>query len=246
MRSNYATDEAEITPQKLPRSGLFDPELRAPENDPGIESCKGRVRKYLPDKGDKAWLEGFVWKGVYLKAYSRVDGKKAKAEVNALKEIAIEYLQTESSFRLDPGAKPETSFLDGLNNNPKAKFLNFLLPLVAVVESPSFTLLGSPVIINRKHGSDEARVSEPGRFFRRSLYLNSLEAGNLRFQVSSGEENSTVMQTPNSSAVWGGSGSLNAVLTNVRNLRPRHEPVCLMYLVNQDPNTNIVYFDPPE
>lgn len=230
-------------------------DLKLPENSSDPESSKGPFHKYLPHHSSPIWLEGFIWRGVFLKMFSRVDGKKVKAEIKGLGNIAVEYLQTETSFKINfqnivKEKLQENSFLDtNVKNDPMNcpfKFINFILPLICLIESPSWILLGTPIIYNKKHGNEDLKVSEISNYFKRSLFINNLTSQNLKFYFSNSEETSTVFQTPNSSATYINPNNLNSIINNIKNIMPKHDPIYLMYLINQDPNTNIVYFDTPE
>ena len=258
VKSNYMSDENDTSNlNKFNKSSAFTllQDLKLPENSNEKEISRGRFQKYLPHHTSPLWFEGFIWRGVYLKMYSRVEGKRIKAEIKALKNLAVEYLQTESSFKLDfqnimKEKMNENSFLDVNFKTDQThgafKYVNFILPLICFVESPSWVLLGSPIIYNKRNGNEDVKIMDPASYFKRSLYLNNLSNNNLKFHFANFEENSTVFQTPNSSTSWVNSNNLNSIINNVKNLIPKHDPVCLMYLINQDPNTNIVYFDTPE
>ena len=212
----------------------------------------------MPHHTSPIWFQGFIWRGVYLKMFSRVDGKTIKAEIKGLKNLAIEYLQTENSFKIDfqkliKEKIHDNSFLDAninkpndQNNNFPFKYINFILPLICYIESPSWVLLGTPLIFNKKHGHEELKIHDISQYFKKSLYLNNLSNQHLKFHFTNYEETSTVFQTPNSSATFMNPNNLNSIINNVKTLIPRQDPVYLMYLINQDPNTNIVYFDTPE
>ena len=230
-------------------------ELRLPENSLETENHKGPFQKYLPHHASPIWFEGFIWRGVYLKMFSRVNGKKIKAEIKGLKNIAIEYLQTESSFKIDfqnimKDKINDNSLFDvNLKNDPNNcpfKYVNFIMPLICYIESPSWMLLGSPIIYNKKHGNEDLKISGISNYFKRSLFLNNLANQHLKFHFTNYEETSTLFQTPNSSTTIINPNNLNSIISNIKNIMPKQDAVCLMYLINQDPNTNIVYFDTPE
>ena len=55
----------------------------------------------LPDPLSPLWHKGFIWKKVFFKLYSKKQAGKVKKEVKALKHIAIEYLQTENTLKVN-------------------------------------------------------------------------------------------------------------------------------------------------
>lgn len=229
-------------------------EIKLPEGANPENHQKGPFQKYLPHQTSPLWFKGFIWRGVYFKIYSKIEGKKIKAELKSLKYLAIEHLQTETSFKLNiqtlmKEKLKENNLLDPhLKNdvNNPFKYLNFIMPIICIVESSSWILLGTPVIYNKKHGSEDLKVSDVSNYFKKSLHLYNLANENLKFHFPNFEETSTLFQTPNSSATVINPNNLNSIITNTKNIIPKHDPSCVMYLINQDPNTNIVYFDTPE
>lgn len=228
-------------------------ELKLPEGD-SREFSRGPFQKHLPHHTSPLWFQGFIWRGVYLRVYSKIDGIKIKSEVKGLKCLAIEHLQTETSFKLNfqtimKEKIKDNGFLDTNIKNDMSnayKYINFLMPLICYVESLSWILVGTPIIYNKKHGNEELRVTEITNYFKKSLYLNNLTNDHLKFNFSNFEETSTLFQTPNSSATFVNPNNLNSIISDIRNIIPKHDPICVMYLINQDVNTNIVYFDTPE
>jgi len=258
VKSYNMSDDNDTNHNKFNKSSAFTllQDLKLPENSNESDIQKGPFQKYLPHHSSPLWFEGFIWRGVYFRMYSRVEGKRIKAEIKGLKDLAVEYLQTETSFKVDfqnimkEKMNNENSFLD---LNPKHdqthnayKFINFILPLICYIESPTWVLLGTPIIYNKRHGNEDLKIADAANYFKRTLYFNNLSNTNLKFHFTNYEETSTVFQTPNSSTTWINPNNLNSIINNVKNLIPKHDPVYLMYLINQDPNTNIVYFDTPE
>lgn len=183
--------------------------------------------------------------------YSKKDAKKIKSELKMLKNLAIEYLQSESTFKLDNQSKDKMSEsyieiknIKNIENSANYKYINFILPLICYVESSSWILLGTPYIYNKRN--EDHKIRNLNDYFQQSLFLSSLNQKNLKYHYKMYEESSTILLTPNSSATLSVTNTLNVIITNVFNILPKQANTCLMYVINQDHNTNVVYFDPPE
>jgi len=122
---------------------------------------QGNPQNYYTDFPEifaPAWQEGFVWKGVYLKLFSKQDSQKLKKELKALKHLGIEFLQTETSVKITenlPSILNPNDSIDASRSSPSGQTLTTLLPLLCTIESSSWVLLGTPILPIRKGLSDD-------------------------------------------------------------------------------------------
>ncbi len=131
-----------------------------------FDSSSGNIyAKDLPEATLTVWVKGFIWKGVFFKAYSKKEAQALKREMRALKHLAIEYLQTEACFKFVEGQG-----ITGMNvagggvnesvsqdiNKASNQSLQVILPLICSVESSSWILVGSPVFPRKKWGLEDS------------------------------------------------------------------------------------------
>ncbi len=125
----------------------------------------------LPSAGSKLWSAGFVWKGVFLRLLSKKGAKGLKAEIKALKHLAIEYFQSDFLIKYYDCQQVQSFHSQkhynnsDLNAQEKPQLLNhqipsvlqqystiaLVLPLISYVESSSWVLYGSPVVYHKKN-----------------------------------------------------------------------------------------------
>lgn len=167
-----------------------------------------------------------------------------------MKVIELEYLQSEYIFKLDSDKESLKEILNELNVKPNndhvsEKYLNFIMPLICYVESTSWILVGTPITYLKK--KEEVKIKECAYYFKNSLYLRNLSMKNLKFHSKLNDEPTiNIPPTPNSSAIFGSSNTINAVITNVEGVLPKLRDACLLYIINQDLYSNVVYIDRPE
>lgn len=174
--------------------------------------------------------------------------KQIKNEIKALKVLEVEYLQSEYIFKLDPAKESLKESLNELNvksnDHISEKYLNFIMPLICYVESTSWILVGTPITYLKT--KEDPKIKECSYYFKNSLFLRNLSMKNLRFHSRINDESANIPHTPNSSAIFGPSNSINAIITNVEGILPKLRDACLLYIINQDLFSNVVYIDPPE
>jgi len=139
----------------------------------------------FPEIFSPAWQEGFVWKGVYLKMYSKKDSQKLKKELKALKHLGIEYLQTETSVKLTENLPSILNPNDSIDasRSYSGQTLTTLLPLICTVESSSWVLLGTPIFPARKGLSDDYLYklnNEINNLFKNTFLLTNLSMRNFK------------------------------------------------------------------
>ena len=212
----------------------------------------------LPEAVSNVWAKGFIWKGVFLKRYSKKEAERLKQEMRSLKQLAVEYLQTESLFR----------FSDGNTNMPSMSLINMneslsqdagraatqiiqvILPLITVVESSSWVLLGTPIFPKQKNGSEDnflRALQEPGIAFHNSYLLSNTNHNNYKVYNKPEDLTGTLQ-----SGVFSGLGSFVAptvsfaLLSNTQRVMPRLPKVQVMFMIAQDDSVNIMFTEFPK
>ena len=235
--------------------GLFG--FRGPTFEP-----RRNFYQELPDPMSAAWQEGFIWKGVFFKLYSKREGEKLKAEMKALKHLGVEYLQTEASTRVIETFSHSTNNLSEISETGKpvaTQVINVLLPLVCTVESSSWILLGTPVFSIKKSVADDQAtkvVIESAAAFKSTFLLSGLTSKNFKV-YNKGEELGSAPSYSNagsaghhSSYLPGnpGMGSLNStflLLTNVSKTLTTLPKINIMFILNQEPNAHVTFLEFP-
>jgi len=194
----------------------------------------------LPDIYSPLWHLGFVWKGVYFKLYSKRNAKQLKKEIKALKHIAIEYLQAETSIKLSDSIPHFGEQVD----KSQGIVLNVILPLMTLVESSSWVLFGTPIFPLKKTGGDDVsnKLAQEGcNMFKNTLLLSTLTPKNFRAFYK--HEDPTLNPISPTSA---GSGYNQFIMIHnvAKNVIPLPK-VDMMFVINQDPNAQITYLDYP-
>ena len=200
----------------------------------------------FPEILSSSWEEGFIWKGVYLKLYSKNDAQSLKKELKVLKHLGIEYLQTETSMRITDNMhsislNPNES-LEGLraNNGP---ILSVILPLICTVEGSSWVLLGTPIFpIKTKPAEDYMlRLShEVNNMFRNTFLLSNMNIKN--FKVYNKLEDGQQKVAHHSSSQNNNSFLL---LSNVGKSIASLPKENILMVINQDPNVPISFLEYP-
>ena len=204
----------------------------------------------LPHFSLGVWQTGFVWRGVHLKLLSKKKAKRLKAEIKALKQVAVEYLQTEciTKFQDFQGnfSLINESLQDIGNKSTYSSniYLNFILPLIAYCESSSWILIATPFINNKKLSIEEflQRANyEVGTSFKNSILMSNLNFLNLKCYAKSLDEscnsnNSTNLYSP---AI----NSFNLIITNSLSLAPTHEDLVIPFIINEEYDSNIIYLE---
>jgi len=239
--------------------GLFG--FRGPSFEP-----RRNFYQELPDALSTAWLEGFIWKGVFLKLYSKKDGEQLKREIKSLKHLGVEYLQTEASTRFVEQHTHSTHNISELlepGKSSASQIINVILPLVCTVESSSWILLGTPIFPIKKSIADDQNskvVLESTSAFKNSFLLSGLTPKN--FKVYSKIEEPQSMGTtpsnntagisgPHSSYLQGSSASnqpnnIFLLLTNATKVLPSLPKVTVMLILNQEPNAHVTFLELPK
>lgn len=218
----------------------------------------------LPDAVSMAWQEGFIWKGVFLKLYSKKEAEKLKKEMKALKHLGVEYLQTEAGSRNVDMMSHSAHNISEISDTGKQgnHVVTVLLPLVCTVESSSWVLLGTPVFpIKKSIADDQASkmVQESIGTFKNSFLLGNLTAKNFK-QYYRPDENNIVGNIPSStnintnvmsSYLQGNSTASNTnhtflLLSNVSNTLTSLPKVNVMFLLNQEANAHVTFLEFPK
>lgn len=200
----------------------------------------------LPDAISNVWLKGFVWKGVYLKLYTKNEGQKIKREMRALKHLAIEFLQRE-------GTETQSMGFGNLNDvsqdhgKGNREIFHIVLPLISIVESSSWVLLGTPIFPCRKGGSLEENLTkllqyESNGLFKNSFLLSGASTSNFKIYGKSDEQSHSTSHIISSTASV---TSSFAVLCNADRLLLHLPKVHVIFAISQEENVNILFTEYP-
>jgi len=182
-----------FSPMRIPTTSQFSQtntmknQLVGGVNYTGESSSCQNFYAEFPELFSAAWQEGFVWKGVYLKLYSKKEAEALKKELKALKHIGIEYLQTETSAKMTENLpslmNPNDQSIDGSKIGNNGQTLTTILPLLCTVESSSWILLGTPIFAVKKGISEEYATrlhNEVSNLFKNTFLLGSLGIKNFK------------------------------------------------------------------
>ncbi|KAL4472690.1 hypothetical protein ABPG74_018639 [Tetrahymena malaccensis] len=182
----------------------------------------------LPEAFSPLWLRGFIWKGVYFRLLSKKKAKHVKCELKALKHIGLEYLQNDSSFKLN----------NIMNQSPI--FINYLLPFISIVETSSFVIYGTPYIYSKNNSIEEGLVRQSGfnlyNAYNNTYLLKNLKESNLKLYHKI-EENGGPQQPIQ---------NIFYIINNAKDLMPRHCESNLMFKISQEITEGIVFQQPPK
>lgn len=210
----------------------------------------------LPDAFSGVWLKGFIWKGVYLKLYTKKEGQKIKREMKALKHLAIEYLQTESMYRIFEGPHHSVnlinineSFLDHKGNNQQT--LQVILPLISVVESSSWVLLGTPIFPCKKGGGLDENIAkilqnESNGLFKSCFLLSGATASNFKTYHRPDEMNIQAGFNTFAGNYSSSQSSSTIMLCNAEKLLFNLPKVNVLFVIGHDENINILFTEYPK
>lgn len=226
-----------------------------------FDSSSGNIyAKDLPEATSNIWVKGFLWKGVYFKLYSKKEGQLLKREMRALKHTVIEYLQTESCFRLVEGLGSNAGLnIIGMNENTSQdlnKSLNQTLqvipPLISFVEGSSWMLLGTPVFSRKKGGVEDSIAKvlqiESHGFFKNSFLLSRADARNFKLYNKSDEQiyGGQTHNTLSGSMLGQQQLTSYLLLSNANRLVFSLPKVQSMFMIAQDENVNIMFTEFPQ
>ena len=218
----------------------------------------------FPDLFSPAWQEGFIWKGVYLKLYSKNKAQQLKRELKVLKHMGVEYLQTETLLKLS-----EAHHSISLNPNESLdaskptnlQILNILLPLICTIESSSWVLLGTPVLPTKKGQSEDQALkfsNEISTMFKNTFLLNNVTHKN--FKVYHKGDDSVTGAPPGNILPTGvthgsylsGAGNIvnnntiYLILSNVSRILVPLPKASIMMIIGQEINSNISFLEAPK
>ena len=104
----------------------------------------------LPSQKEDAWIEGFIWKGVYFRLIPLQQVDLFNREMEAIKHISLEL---EEWFSL------EKSYSQRFNKDIEDSYHRKIIPpLLSITEWGSYAIYGSPVIPIRKIGKSHPTV----------------------------------------------------------------------------------------
>ena len=244
---------------KSQMGGLFG--FRGPSFEP-----RRNFYQELPEAMSAAWQEGFIWKGVYLRLYSKKEAEQLKREMKALKHLGVEYLQTEATTRIVEGSTYSTNNISEILEQGKgatSQIINVLLPLFCTVESSSWVLLGTPIFPIKKSLADDQSskvVVDSASTFKNSFLLSGLTPKNFKvyYKAEDGQgtgntlsNTNTGVAGPHSSYLQGNQASSQhnnvfLLLTNVTKLLASLPKVSVMFIMNQEPNAHVTFLEPPK
>lgn len=180
-----------------------------------------------------------------------------KREMRALKHAVIEYLQTETCFRVLEGLGSNTGMnIVGINesvshdiNKSSNQTFQVVPPLISLVESSSWILLGTPVFSRKKGGLEEnlSKIlnSEANVLFKNSFLLSRADPRNFKLYIKSDEQ--TLGQTHTLASSMLGQQTTNyLLLTNANRLVFQLPKVQSMFMIAQDDNVNIMFTEFPK
>jgi alpha-tubulin suppressor-like RCC1 family protein len=204
---------------------------------------KQAIDPELPDIFSPVWQNGFVWKGVYFKLYSKREGLRLKKEMKVMKHLGVECLQTDTSIKLD--------ILGGNINDSvdTTKFMtnqivNIILPLMCIVESSSWVLFGSPVFPIKKSTTEDQNtklVQDASQIFKKSFLLNNLTPKN--FKIYHTTQETTTQHTGYSSIPH---QNHYLLLSNVSKIAIQLPRVDILFTLNQESNAHVTFLDYPK
>lgn len=208
----------------------------------------------LPDPFSPVWQNGFVWKGVFLKLYSKKEAAQIKKEMKVLKHLAVECLQAETSIKISD-AFPQGNSLnpnESTDNSKQApsQFVNFILPLMCTVESSSWVLFGTPILpIKKSVAEDQSSklVQDACGMFKHSFLLSSVTPKNFKV-FSRSEEHLITSSISGNTAQFNSSYCQNhfLLLSNVSKVGIPLPRVDVMFTLNQESNAHVTFLDYPK
>jgi len=207
----------------------------------------------LPDPFAPIWQNGFVWKGVYFKLYSKREASKLKKEMKVLKHLAVECLQTETSIKIADAQGNTLNPNESIDPTKQSsnQFVNIILPLMCTVEGSSWVLLGTPVLPIKKSSAEDQSsklAQEASTMFRSSFLLSSLTPKNFKIFHKSEEHLITNSVTGLPSHLGSGNYNINhfLVLSNVGKIGIPLPRVDVMFTLNQESNAHVTFLDYPK
>ncbi len=198
---------------------------------------KLNLERELPDIFSPVWQNGFIWKGVFFRLFSKKHARKIKKEMKVLRHVAVECLQTETCFKIDT--------IDGT-----PAFMNIILPLMCTVESSSWVLLGTPVCPIKRTAQDDwtsKLAGDAAMTFKNSFLLSGITSRNFKIIHKTEEQpiqtNTFGGQSPNS-----GHQPINhfLMLSNVAKIVLPLPKVDVMFSLNQESNAHVTFLEYPK
>ena len=223
-----------------------------------FDSSSGNIyAKDLPEATSNVWVKGFLWKGVYFKLFSKKEGQLLKREMRALKHAAIEYLQTETGFRLIEGLGSTIGMnIIGINENISQdltktanQILQVIPPLINIVEGSSWILLGTPVFSRKKGGIEDSLSKilqvESNGVFKNSFLLSRADHRNFKLYCKNDDQ--MVGQSHTLTGSFLGQQSTNYLLLSQANRLVFQLPkVQTLFMIAQDEGVNIMFTEFPK
>ena len=170
----------------------------------------------------------FFYIGVYLKIISKKNRKQLKNLIQSLKNISVESYFSGNTFKINDDSKIKSSEKQTKNSF----FLNLITPLICYIESSSWILFGSPVIIQNRINEEKENLINFNNLFKNSIFsVKELNINSFTLYDCSIKSNLAVKN------------SLNLIYTNIEEILPKIPNSQFMLILHSDININIVYLD---